>query len=76
VIAGIWPEDKGDAPSAFTKLTTEPGQDIGLYHDRQVVILQPRDWANWIYLTKSEAELLQPLRAGLLAVETARAGSD
>jgi putative SOS response-associated peptidase YedK len=50
--AGIWREGKDDAPPAFTKLTTEPGQDIGLYHDRQVVILQPRDCANWIYLTK------------------------
>jgi len=39
-------------------------------------VLQPRDWAAWLYLTKPQAELLQPLPAGSLEVETVRAGSD
>jgi putative SOS response-associated peptidase YedK len=42
-------------------LTTEPSPDVAPYHNRQVVVLRPDDWASWIYLTKPEAELLQPL---------------
>lgn len=57
-------------------LTTEPGPDIAPYHDRQIVILHLRDWAAWIYLTKPEAELLQPLPAGSLKVETVPPSSD
>lgn len=57
-------------------LTTEPGPDIVAYHDRQVVVLHPTDWAHWIYLTKTEAELLRPPPEGSLAVETVRQGSD
>ncbi|MBZ9973962.1 MULTISPECIES: SOS response-associated peptidase family protein [unclassified Mesorhizobium] len=75
-IAGTWREGQGTAPAAFTMLTTDPGPDVGPYHDRQVVVLRPQDWAHWIYLTKSEAELLQPSPAGTLHVETVRPGSD
>lgn len=53
-------------------LTTEPGPDIAPYHSRQVVVLRPGDWAAWLSLTKPEAELLQPLPAGSLGVETVR----
>jgi putative SOS response-associated peptidase YedK len=73
-IAGLWRD--GDEGESFTMLTTEPGPDIAPYHDRQIVILQPRDWAAWIYLTVPEAELLKPLPAGSLNVETVRPGSD
>lgn len=75
-IAGLWREAQGNHPVSFTMLTTSPGPDIEPYHDRQVVVLQPRDWAAWLYLTKPQAELLQPLPAGSLEVETVRAGSD
>ena len=57
-------------------LTTAPGEDILPYHDRQIVVLRPEKWSAWIYLTESESELLQPLSAGSLKVETVRAGSD
>lgn len=57
-------------------LTTSPGPDIEPYHNRQVVVLRPEDWAAWLYLTKPQAELLQPLPAGSLAVETVRKGQD
>ena len=57
-------------------LTTEPGPDIAPYHDRQIVVLKPEDWAHWIYLTKPETELLRPLPAGSLGAEIVRAGSD
>ncbi len=42
------------------------------YHSRQVVVLQPQDWAAWIYLTRPEKELLRPLPGGSLDVETVR----
>jgi putative SOS response-associated peptidase YedK len=75
-IAGIWRDGKGDAPPAFTMLTTSPGPDVEPYHSRQVVVLRPEDWAAWIYLTKPENELLRPLPEGSLHVETVRDGSD
>ncbi|ESW94239.1 hypothetical protein X769_33520 [Mesorhizobium sp. LSJC268A00] len=71
-IAGLWREAAGNKPPTFTMLTTEPGPDIAPYHSRQVVVLRPGDWAAWLSLTKPEAELLQPLPAGSLGVETVR----
>jgi putative SOS response-associated peptidase YedK len=72
-IAGLW-SDKSE-PLAFTMLTTEPGPDIAPYHDRQVVVLRPEDWAHWLFLTKPESELLRPLPKGSLEVETVRPGA-
>lgn len=74
-IAGIWREGK-DGTQAFTMLTTEPSADVEPYHNRQVVVLKPEDWAHWIYLTKPQAELLRPLPEGSLEAETVRQGSD
>ena len=71
-IAALWREGEGDEPPAFTMLTTAPGPDILPYHDRQVVVLRPVDWAAWLFLLKPEEELLKPLPAGSLAVETIR----
>ena len=75
-IAGLWRDGKGNQPPAFTMLTTEPGPDVKPIHNRQVVVLRPEDWPAWIYLTKAEADLLQPLPAGSLHVETAQQGLD
>ena len=70
-IAGLWSEDD-DGALSFTMLTTEPGPDIAPIHDRQVCILRPDQWAQWLFLTKPEAELLVPLPEGTLIVETVR----
>lgn len=75
-IAGLWREGEGKQPAAFTMLTTRPGPDVSPYHHRQIAVLPPESWAAWIYLTKPEGELLQPLPAGSLSVETVRQGSD
>lgn len=75
-IAGLWHEAEGKEPESFTMLTTAPGPDIAPYHDRQVCVLKPEDWAAWLYLTRPEAELLRPLPAGTLDVVTVRKGSD
>jgi putative SOS response-associated peptidase YedK len=74
-IAGLWSE-AADGELSFTMLTTAPGPDIAPYHDRQVCVLRPDDWAAWLFLTRPEADLLRPLPAGSLAVETVRPGSD
>jgi putative SOS response-associated peptidase YedK len=71
-IAGLWSEGKNGEPPSFTMLTTTPGPDIEPYHDRQVVVLRPADWAHWLFLTKTEEELLKPLPKGSLEVETVR----
>ncbi len=75
-IAGMWREGAGNQPPAFTMLTTEPSPDVAPYHNRQVVVLSPDDWASWIYLTRPEKTLLRPLPAGSLRIETVREGSD
>lgn len=75
-IAGLWRDGEGNQPPAFTMLTTEPGPDVAPYHDRQVVVLRPERWADWLWLTRPEADLLKPLPAGTLAVETVRKGAD
>lgn len=59
---------------AFAMLTCAPGPDMAPYHDRQVVVLRPRDGAAWLDLTRPEADLLRPTPSGGLvheAVETA-----
>lgn len=56
---------------AFAMLTTTPGPDIAPYHDRQIVLLEPGQAMAWLDLITPEAELLQPLPAGRLAVERA-----
>jgi putative SOS response-associated peptidase YedK len=71
-IAGLWREGEEGQPASFTMLTTPPGPDIEPYHDRQVAVLLPEDWAHWLFLTKPEPELLRPLPAGTLKVETVR----
>jgi putative SOS response-associated peptidase YedK len=72
-IAGLWrPGPGGDV---FTMLTTEPGPDVAPVHDRQIVVLPPKDWAAWIYLTRPESELLKPSPGGALTHEVVRAGA-
>jgi putative SOS response-associated peptidase YedK len=73
-IAGLWREGDGNQPAAFTMLTTDPGADVAPYHNRQIVVLRPEHWSAWIDLSRPQSELLQPLPAGSLSVETVRAG--
>jgi putative SOS response-associated peptidase YedK len=75
-IAGVWREQKGNQPPAFSMLTTAPGPDVEPFHNRQIVVLRPEYWKAWIYLEKPEAELLRPLPAHSLSVETVRTGRE
>jgi putative SOS response-associated peptidase YedK len=74
-IAGLWRKGAGNQPASFTMLTTSPGPDVEPYHARQVVVLKPGDWIHGLDLTRGEGELLVPLPAGYLHVETVRPGS-
>ena len=73
-IAGLWSEAE-DGGLSFTMLTTAPGPDIAPYHDRQICVLPPSDWAAWLFLTRPEEELLKPLPEGSLDVVTVRQGA-
>lgn len=64
-IAGLWRTDPA-VGEAWTMLTTEPGPDILPYHDRQVVVLTPPDYARWLSGDAPAAELCRPLPAGTL----------
>lgn len=67
-IAGIW-RSNPDVGEAFTMLTMPPGPDIEPYHDRQIVILDRPDWADWLDPSVSAKRILKALPAGSLAVE-------
>jgi putative SOS response-associated peptidase YedK len=67
-IAGIWRADS-QVGEAFTMLTMPPGPDIAPYHDRQIAILDRKDWALWLDPSVSAKAILKPLPAGALAVE-------
>jgi putative SOS response-associated peptidase YedK len=66
-IAGIWRDT--NIGEAFTMLTTEPSPDVAPYHDRQVVVIERKDWARWLEPAISANELLRPLPSGSLRVE-------
>lgn len=74
-IAGLWSE-ADDGKLSFTMLTTAPGPDIEPYHDRQVCVLKPEEWAAWLFLIRPQEELLRPLPKGTLEVTLVRKGSD
>ena len=67
-IAGLWRTDP-TIGEAFTMLTTEPGEDIQPYHNRQIVVLRPGDFARWLDPAVPAAELCKPLAAGSLSAE-------
>ena len=67
-IAGLWRTDPA-VGEAFTMLTCPPGEDIAPYHNRQVCLLAPANFAAWLDLAVPARELLKPLPAGSLAVE-------
>jgi putative SOS response-associated peptidase YedK len=67
-IAGLWRTDPG-VGEAFTMLTTEPGADVQPYHNRQIVVLAPADFARWLDPAIPARELCKPLPAGSFQVE-------
>jgi putative SOS response-associated peptidase YedK len=68
-IAGIIRADAIDGAACFTMLTTEPGEDVAPYHNRQVVVLRHVDWSAWLDSAQPGAELLRPLPTGSLKAQ-------
>ena len=60
-MAGLVRDDR------FTLLTCPPGPDIAPYHDRQIVILPPEHWAQWLD-TSRPAPPIAPAPEGTLKV--------
>ena len=67
-IAGLCRTDE-KVGEACTMLTTEPGPDVRPYHNRQIVVLKPEDFARWLDPSVPAREVLKPLPAGSLSVE-------
>ncbi|RFB84652.1 hypothetical protein B5K11_31350 [Rhizobium leguminosarum bv. trifolii] len=67
-ISGIWRETL-EVRQAFTMLTMEPGPDIAPYHDRQIVVLERKAWADWLNSTVAAKSLVSLLPPGTLSVE-------
>jgi putative SOS response-associated peptidase YedK len=72
-IAGLLRTQPGIG-EAFTMLTTEPGPDVAPYHGRQVAVLSPGEWSQWLDPQVPPAELLRPAPAGTLEVAVANIG--
>ena len=51
---------------AFTLLTVGPGEDIAGYHGRQVALLTPDKWRDWLITGLPSTELLVPSSGGSL----------
>ena len=66
-IAGIYRADPR-VGEAFTMLTCPPGPDVAPFHDRQVVLLSPRDCLAWLDPDQGAGPFVQPLPAGSLQV--------
>jgi putative SOS response-associated peptidase YedK len=64
----LWRKDEA-VGEAFTMLTTEPGDDIRPYHNRQVVVLPPGEFGRWLDPSVPAREVAKPLPAGSLDVE-------
>jgi putative SOS response-associated peptidase YedK len=65
-IAGVVKDD------CFAMLTMAPGPDLKPFHDRQICVLAPHSWMDWLYLTRDVSELFTSLPAGTLDVTTLR----
>ena len=70
-IAGLWRTDP-TVGEAWTMLTCQPGPDIAPYHDRQIVLLTPPDYARWLDGSAPAADLCKPLPAGTLQATRVR----
>lgn len=66
-IAGIW-RSHPDVGEAWTMLTTEPGEDVAPYQQRQIIPLARDRWANWLDPTVPAHDVLKVLPKRSLTV--------
>ncbi|HEV7287785.1 SOS response-associated peptidase family protein [Sphingomonas sp.] len=62
-IAGIW-RAHPEVGEAYTMLTIPPGADVAPYHDRQVAVIERRDFEEWLDPDARPEHLLQPPAPG------------
>lgn len=60
-----------EAGEAFTLLTAPPGPDVQPYHGRQIALLRPDQWREWLDGSARSLDLLGPTAAGALEVAPA-----
>jgi putative SOS response-associated peptidase YedK len=56
---------------SFTIVTCAPGPDCEPYHNRQPVILEPEQWAEWLDLSADPTPMLKAGAAKTIAIERA-----
>ena len=68
---GIWDHaETADGPiESFTLLTSAPGPDQAPYHNRQPVILERAQWADWLVAKNDLAPSFRGSPAGSISVE-------
>lgn len=66
-IAGLWRPAEEAFPESFTLLTLEPGPDVARLHHRQIAILEPAQWAEWLDPRVPSETLLAPSPEGSLS---------
>ncbi|HEY8592312.1 MAG TPA: SOS response-associated peptidase family protein [Sphingomicrobium sp.] len=66
-IAGLLRADP-EVGEAFTLLTVPPGPDIEPYHGRQIALLRPETWRQWLEGSARSLDMLAPSAAGDLEV--------
>ena len=68
---GLWERAQtADGPiESFTLLTSAPGPDQAPYHNRQPVILERRQWAEWMDTANDMAPSFVGSPTGTIAVE-------
>jgi putative SOS response-associated peptidase YedK len=68
---GVWDHaDTADGPiDSFTLLTSSPGPDQAPYHNRQPVILERGQWADWLDPANDMAPSFKGSGAGTIAAE-------
>ena len=69
-IAALW-RDHPEVGEAFTLLTAEPGEDVRPFHHRQIVLIPPQRWADWLTPAVPSRDLLVPTPPGFLRVDAA-----
>jgi putative SOS response-associated peptidase YedK len=67
-IAGLWRVDP-KVGEAFTMLTMPPGPDVAPYHDRQIIVLDPDRWADWLDPRVASRDVIHALPAGSFNVD-------
>jgi putative SOS response-associated peptidase YedK len=67
-IAGLW-RTSPEVGEAFTMLTMPRGDDVAPYHNRQVAVLAPSDFAAWLDPAVPARKALKSLPGGSLNVE-------